>query len=73
MIETILIALTALYIYERIGITAIEDTALFDYKPFNCVFCISFWCSIALSVIYEQPLYLSIPLLYRVTQVKLLR
>ena len=72
MIETILIALTALYIYEREALEIVEKS-LIDVKPFNCILCLSFITGAIAFIITQQPIYLSIPLLYRVTQVKLLR
>ena len=70
--------LGCLYIYERVttdmhldGRTLLEKYNL-NVKPFNCMFCISFWLGVALSLLVCN-LFISLPLVYRVIQVKLLR
>lgn len=72
IITTFLIVLTALYIYEREVIGNIENTR-FNFEPFNCVFCISFWLGLFLSLVSFDLIYLCLPLVYRITQTKLLK
>ncbi len=35
-------------------------------KPFNCTYCLSFWIGIIISVISLNPVYLLIPLVFKV-------
>ena len=78
--EIILATIGLLYVYQRFMIEPdpeskkykIQDTWL-DRKPFNCIFCISWWLGLTLSVLYLNFLYIAVPLLYRIIQLKLIR
>jgi hypothetical protein len=72
MITNFVLILTALYIYEREAIARLFKTRL-DFKPFNCVFCLSYWIGLIFAFFQMELLYLSIPLIYRIIQVKLLK
>mgnify|MGYP003113897075 CR=1 FL=1 len=80
MIPIILIQITFLYIYERLAIELIHGTKL-DYKPFNCVFCLSYWIGLITFLVvisikgfdFHYIYLLSLPLFYGITQTKLLR
>lgn len=72
LITNISLIFTALYIYERVAIPMLFKTVL-DFKPINCVFCLSFWTGCAFAWYHWELVYLSIPLMYRVIQVKLLK
>lgn len=37
-----------------------------NYKPFNCGYCLSFWIGCFLMVFFLNPLYMSLPLLYKI-------
>lgn len=43
-----------------------------DIKPFNCSFCLAFWTGLTLSIITGQIFYLTLPLLIRIIEKKLL-
>jgi hypothetical protein len=72
MITNFVLILTALYIYEREAIPRLFKTRL-DFKPINCVFCLSYWIGLIFAFFQMELLYLSIPLIYRIIQVKLLK
>ena len=72
MITNFILILTALYIYEREAIPKIFKTRL-DRKPINCVFCLSYWIGLVFAWFQMELLYLSLPLIYRIIQVKLLK
>jgi hypothetical protein len=68
----IILSLTALYIYER-EIYGIMDNAhpnvnRFNFKPFNCLFCLSFHLGWIISLITLNPIYLAMPLFYKIIQ-----
>ena len=70
--------LGCLYVYERFatdihldGRNLLQKFNL-NAKPFNCMFCISFWLGVAFSCLVCS-YFISLPLVYRVIQVKLLR
>lgn len=77
----LLIGLTSLlYVYQRTFIEPIDARGRnrlyylkIDVKPFNCVFCVSFWLSLTTTILTNDPIYLSIPLIYRIIQLKLIR
>lgn len=72
MITNLILIFTGLYIYEREAIPRLFKTRL-DFKPFNCVFCLSYWIGLVFAWFQMELVYLSIPLIYRVIQVKLLK
>jgi hypothetical protein len=37
-----------------------------DFKPFNCGYCLSFEIGLSLSIVLLNPLYMSLPLLYKI-------
>lgn len=37
----------------------------FNYKPFNCGYCLSFRIGLALSIAFLNPIYITLPLLYK--------
>ena len=43
-----------------------------NFKPLNCSFCLTFWCSVALSIIFMDATYLIAALMLRVIENKLL-
>ena len=43
-----------------------------DYKPFNCSFCISFWLSLIYFLITLNPIILITPLILRIIERRLL-
>ena len=43
-----------------------------DYKPFNCSFCISFWLSLIYFLITLNPIILISPLILRIIERRLL-
>ena len=76
--EIILAALSMLYVYERFLIIPETTKSLLqkigmDHKPLNCIFCVSWWVSIIILIFVRDPEILTIPILYRITQLKLLR
>ena len=72
MITTILLTLTALYIYEREIYNKMDmahpKLLRLDFKPFNCLFCLSFWSGLILTFITLDPIYLAMPLFYKLIQ-----
>lgn len=42
----------------------IEAGILPNDKPFNCVFCLSFWVALIFSVIFNNIIFLSLPIFY---------
>jgi hypothetical protein len=68
----IILSLTALYIYER-EIYGIMDNDhpnvnRLNFKPFNCLFCLSFHLGWIISLITLNPIYLAMPLFYKLIQ-----
>ena len=41
-------------------------------KPLNCSFCLTFWGSVIMSIVFMNPVYLISPLLLRIIEKKLL-
>lgn len=77
--EIILATIGLLYVYQKfmiepneLGINRLQLYKI-NEKPLNCVFCLSFWISIILTIFTFQYGYLSIALIYRVVQLKLIR
>jgi len=77
--EIILATIGLLYVYQRfmiepndLGINRLQLYKI-NEEPLNCIFCLSFWTSIILSIFTYEYGYLSIPLIYRVVQLKLIR
>ena len=72
MITTILLTLAALYIYEREIYNKMDmahpKLLRFDFKPFNCLFCLSFWSGLILTLITLEPIYMAMPLFYKLIQ-----
>ena len=68
----IILTLTALHIYERVIYDKMdmEHPILLklDFKPFNCLFCLSFWSGLVITLITLDPIYLGMPLFYKLTQ-----
>ena len=80
MLTIILLSLTALYIYERTVMPFIVKRIKFlNHEPMNCIYCVSIWIGIGLAYctypLYEMEslMFISLPLLYRITQIKLLK
>lgn len=68
----IILSLTALYIYER-EIYGIMDNShpnvnRINFKPFNCLFCLSFHLGWIIALITLNPIYLGMPLFYKLIQ-----
>lgn len=72
MITTILLTLTALYIYEREIYNKMDmahtNLLILDFKPFNCLFCLSFHLGWIISLITLNPIYMAMPLFYKLIQ-----
>lgn len=64
-ISIILVAVTLVqvWIYE---VPTVIDTI--PYKPFNCSACLSFWVGVALSVIFLNPLFISVYLVNQLAE-----
>lgn len=39
-----------------------------DFKPFNCSLCLSLWLGVIISLIFLDPIFLSLPLLNKITE-----
>ena len=68
----LILSLTSLYIYER-EIYGIMDNAhpkvnRLNFKPFNCLFCLSFHLGWIIALITLDPIYLGMPLFYKLIQ-----
>ena len=72
MITTILLTLTAFYLYEREIYNKMDmahpKLLRLDFKPFNCLFCLSFWSGLILTLITLEPIYMAMPLFYKLIQ-----
>lgn len=42
----------------------IEAGIMPSRKPFNCVFCLSFWVALTFSIIFNNIIFLSLPIFY---------
>ena len=76
--EIYIMLLGLLYVYERVMIVDLSldgrnvlTKIKMNIKPLNCIFCISFWVGVGFS--FESIIFLSLPLVYRVVQLKLLK
>jgi len=37
-----------------------------NFKPFNCLWCLSFWIGLMLSLVFLNPAYMALPLITKV-------
>lgn len=37
-----------------------------NFKPFNCLWCLSFWVGVMLSIVFLDPVYISLPIITKV-------
>ena len=72
-IKIICIAVALVWMWsEAMFVSNINDGVMgiaFDFKPFNCSFCMSVWVSIFLAIWFNEGIYLTIPIHFRLVNV----
>lgn len=63
-VKIVLGGLGLIYILYNFFYIQIEKGNIPNIKPFNCMFCLSFWVSISISILYFDIFYLSCALIF---------
>jgi len=76
-IEVMVIGISLVWVWQEAMFIAKQDnnilwTAL-GFKPFSCAFCVSFWVSVFLSIWFNDGIYLTLPIQFRIINVILNR